>query len=53
MSEQHLFKFQTENDYETAMRNHLVTPNISKVVETGSIHINSKNTSNESAESGD
>ena len=45
MSEQHLFKFQTENDYETAMRNNLVTPNISKVVETGNIHINPKSAS--------
>ena len=53
MSEQHLFKFQTENDYKTAMRNHLIIPNISKVVETDSTYINTKFASKESAEAGD
>ena len=53
MSEQHLFKFQTENDYKTAMRNHLIIPNISKVVETDSTYINAKFASKESAEAGD
>ena len=40
MSEKHLFKFQTENDYETAKRNNLVIPNVSTIVETGNTYIN-------------
>ena len=41
MSVQHLFKFQKEADYKTAKRNHLLVPNISKIVETGETYINS------------
>ena len=40
MSEKHLFKFQTEKAYETAMRNGLVIPNVSTIVETGNTYIN-------------
>lgn len=53
MSKQHLFKFQTENDYKIAKRNHLIIPNISKVVETGNTYINSNFVSKEAAEAGD
>ena len=52
MSEKHLFKFQTENDYETAMRNGLVTPNISTIVETGNTYINTQSDSKENTEVG-
>lgn len=53
MSEQHLFKFQTESDYKTAKRNHLILPNVSKIVETGNTYINSKFVSKEATEAGD
>lgn len=53
MSNKHLFKFQTESDYKKAKRNHLITPNISKVVETGNTYINSQFASKETAEAGD
>jgi len=53
MSEKHLFKFQQENDYKIAKRNHLVTPNISTVVESGNTYVNSKFVSRENAEAGD
>ena len=53
MSEQHLFKFQTENDYKTAKRNHLLLPNVSTVVETGNTYINSEFVPKELAEAGD
>ena len=53
MSEQHLFKFQTENDYKTAKRNHLLVPNVSKIVENGNIYITPKFATKETAEAGD
>ncbi len=53
MSQKHLFKFQTENDYKTAKRNNLIVPNISMVVEDGDTHINSKFVPRELAEAGD
>lgn len=53
MSEKRLFKFQQENDYKTAKRNHLITPNISTVVESGNTYINSTFVSKENAEAGD
>lgn len=53
MSEKHLFKFQTENDYKTAKRNNLIVPNISMVVEDGDTYINSKFVPRELAEAGD
>lgn len=53
MSEQHLFKFQTESDYNTAKRNHLIVPNVSKVVETGNTYINTKFNTKQTAEAGD
>lgn len=53
MSVQHLFKFQKEEDYKTAKRNHLLVPNISKIVETGETYINSAFMPKELAEAGD
>lgn len=53
MSVQHLFKFQKEEDYKTAKRNHLLVPNISKIVETGETYINSAFIPKELAEAGD
>lgn len=53
MSVQHLFKFQKEADYKTAKRNHLLVPNISKIVETGETYINSAFIPKELAEAGD
>lgn len=53
MSEQHLFKFQTENDYKIAKRNHLLVPNVSKIVENGNIYITPKFATKETAEAGD
>lgn len=53
MSEKHLFKFQQENDYRIAKRNHLILPNISTVVESGNTYINSALVSKVTAETGD
>ena len=53
MSEKHLLKFQTEADYRTAKKNHLLLPNVSSVVETGEVHINPKFVSKQNAEAGD
>lgn len=53
MSVQHLFKFQAENDYKTAKRNHLILPNISKIVESGDTYINSEFSTKETCEAGD
>ena len=53
MSQKHLFKFQQENDYKTAKRNHLIIPNVSTVVESGNTYVNSNFVSKENAEAGD
>ena len=53
MSEQHLFKFQQESDYKLAKKNHLILPNISKVVESGNTYINTKFATKETTEAGD
>ena len=53
MSVQHLFKFQKEEHYKTAKRNHLLVPNISKIVESGKTYINSVFVPKELAEAGD
>lgn len=53
MSEKHILKFQTLENYKTAKKNHLVIPNISKIVETSELYINSKFVSKENAEAGD
>ena len=53
MSEKHLFKFQSENDYKIAKKNHLVIPNVSTIVETGNTYINTPFVSKENAEVGD
>lgn len=52
MTTKHLLKFQTEADYKTAKKNHLVLPNVSSVEETGSVYINGRFTSKEKAEAG-
>lgn len=53
MSRQHLFKFQKEEDYNIAKKNHLVVPNISSIVETGNTYVNPKFSTRETADAGD
>ena len=52
MATKHLLKFQTEADYKTAKRNHLVLPNVSSVEESGNTYINGRFTTKEKAEAG-
>lgn len=52
MATKHLLKFQTEADYKTAKKNHLVLPNVSSVEETGNVYINGRFTTKEKAEAG-
>lgn len=52
MATKHLLKFQSEADYKTAKKNHLVLPNISSVEDTGNVYINGKFTSKQKAEAG-
>lgn len=52
MATKHLFKFQTEADYKTAKKNHLVLPNVSSIKESGNVYINRKFVSKEEAETG-
>lgn len=53
MATKHLFKFETEADYKTAKKNHLTLPNVSSVVESGNVYINSRFVSKQKAEAGD
>ena len=52
MATKHLLKFQSEADYKTAKKNHLVIPNVSSVEETGNVYINGRFTTKEKAEAG-
>ena len=52
MATKHLLKFQSEADYKTAKKNHLVLPNVSSVEETGNVYINGRFTTKEKAEAG-
>lgn len=52
MATKHLLKFQSEADYKTAKKNHLVLPNISSVEDTRNVYINGKFTSKQKAEAG-
>ena len=52
MATKHLRKFQSETDYKTAKKNHLLLPNVSSVEESGNVYINGRFTSKVKAEAG-
>ena len=52
MATKHLLNFQTESDYKTAKKNHLLLPNVSSVEESGNVYINGRFTSKQQAEAG-
>ena len=52
MATKHLRNFQTESDYKTAKKNHLVLPNVSSVEESGNVYINGRFTTKQKAEAG-
>lgn len=52
MATKHLLKFQSEADYKTAKKNHLVLPNVSSIEENGNVYINGRFTSKQKAEAG-
>ena len=52
MATKHLLKFQSEADYKTAKKNHLVLPNVSSIEESGNVYINGRFISKQKAEAG-
>ena len=52
MATKHLLNFQTESDYKTAKKNHLLLPNVSSVEESGNVYINGRFTTKQKAEAG-
>ena len=52
MATKHLLKFQSEADYKTAKKNHLVLPNVSSIEKNGNVYINGRFTSKQKAEAG-